>query len=156
MPNFTQIRKILSDSWPCTDDYIRALVGSVSHNGRKMLKIWANCGLSINFSSHLSLWICAMKQNDTQCILHNSNNLWLSLSTCFSLSMMHRPTQYSAGWCIVNTYLVIRNFLPTHIGILIKISYIKANPDIYNQNLNKSNEIHTQKLFHRKYTSCTW
>jgi hypothetical protein len=41
--------------------------------------------------------------------------------------MTHRPMQYSTGQCIVNTYLVILNFLPAHIGILIKISYIKAN-----------------------------
>ena len=42
---------------------IYALVGFVSHNGGKMLKIWAkfhifsyvNYGLSINFSSHIPL-----------------------------------------------------------------------------------------------------
>jgi hypothetical protein len=40
VPNFTQIRKkILNDSWQCTD-IIYALLGFVSHNGRKMLKIW--------------------------------------------------------------------------------------------------------------------
>jgi hypothetical protein len=52
---------------------IHTLVGFVSHNGRMMLKIWVkfhvfsyvNCGLCINFSWHIPLWFCTIKQNDT-------------------------------------------------------------------------------------------
>jgi hypothetical protein len=49
--------------------------------------------------------------------------------------MMHRPMQYSTVQCILNTYLVILNSLPIHIGIHIKISYIKANTHRITQRL---------------------